>query len=349
MKVYRNIFPLIISPENLFAAWEAFKRDKRNKPDVALFEQYVEQHIFALRRELATKAYRHGPYEGFWIHDPKLRRIHKATVRDRILHHAIFKVLNPIFEETFIPTSFSCRIGKGTHKGMKKLAKMIRTVSRNETQPCYALKCDVRKFFGSVDHDVLLRILDKRIKDDDTMRLLREVIESFATTRPNLFERRGLPIGNLTSQIFANIYMNEFDQFVKHTLRVKYYARYTDDFVIVASDKEYLGELLPRMRTFLKEKLHLELHPGKVTLQKHGQGVDFLGYIILPHHIVLRTKTERRMFRRLKARVSAYRDGAMSEVTLFGSLCSYLGVLSHADAYRLGEDVQNSFWFWMKE
>ena len=136
---------------------------------------------------------------------------------------------------------------------------------------------------------------------------------------------------------------------MKHTLRVKYYARYTDDFVIVASDKEYLGELLPRMRTFLKEKLHLELHPGKVTLQKHGQGVDFLGYIILPHHIVLRTKTERRMFRRLKARVSAYRDGAMSEVTLFGSLRSYLGVLSHADAYRLGEDVQNSFWFWMKE
>lgn len=349
MNVYRNIFPLIISTKNLFDAWEVFKNDKRNRPDVALFERQVERHLFQLHRELKDKTYRHGSYEGFWIHDPKQRRIHKATVRDRVLHHAIFKVLNPIFEETFIPTSFSCRIGKGTHKGMKELAAMIRAVSRNETRPCYALKCDVRKFFDSIDHDTLLEILGKRIKDTDAMWLIRELIESFIASRPNLFERRGLPIGNLTSQIFANIYMNEFDQFVRHTLHVKYYVRYTDDFAIVADDKEYLNKLLPRMRTFLNEKLHLELHPRKVILRKYGQGVDFLGYVILPHHITLRTKTEHRMFRRLAERVSAYRSDAINETALFGSLRSYLGVLSHADAYRLGQDVQNNFWFQMKE
>jgi RNA-directed DNA polymerase len=349
MKIYRNIFPSIISPENLFAAWETFKRDKRNKPDVEVFEQHIERHIFALHRDLIAKTYRHGPYEGFWIHDPKLRRIHKATVRDRILHHAIYKILNPIFEETFIPTSFSCRIGKGTHKGMKELAAMIRATSRNETRRCYALKCDVRKFFDSVDHDILLGILSRRIRDEDAMWLLREVVESFVASRPNLFERRGLPIGNLTSQIFANIYMNEFDQFMKHGLRVRYYVRYTDDFVIVSSERTYLEDLLPKMRSFLSAEMHLDLHPQKVFLRKHGEGVDFLGYIILLHHIVLRTKTEHRMFRRLKERVAAYRSDAISEATLYRSLRSYLGVLSHANAYRLGQDVQNNFWFWMKE
>lgn len=349
MKVYRNVFSLIISPENLFAAWEAFKRDKRNKLDVAMFEQQVEKHLFQLHRELRDKIYRHGPYERFLIHDPKLRRIHKAGVRDRVLHHAIFKVLNPIFEETFISTSFSCRIDKGTHKGMKELAAMIRATSRNETRPCFALKCDVRKFFDSIDHDLLLGILAGRICDEDALWLLREVVESFVASRPNLLERRGLPIGNLTSQIFANIYMNGFDQFVKHTLHVRHYVRYTDDFVIVSNDEKYLVELLPKMRAFLSEKLHLDLHPQKISLKRDGQGIDFLGYVILPYHIVLRTKTERRMFRRLKEQVSAYRSGAISEATLFGSLRSYIGVMSHADAYRMSQDVQNNFWFWMKE
>ena len=349
MKVYRNIFQSIIAPENLFAAWDTFKRDKRNKLDVAMFEQQVERHLFQLHRELKDQAYQHGPYEGFWIHDPKRRRSQKAAVRDRVLHHVIFRILNPIFEETFIPTSFSCRIGKGTHKGMKELARMIRATGRNETRPCFALKCDVRKFFDSIDHDILLGILSARIRDDDAMWLLREIIESFVTYRPNLFERRGLPIGNLTSQIFANIYMNEFDQFVKHTLRVEHYVRYTDDFVIVSNEEKYLASLLPRMRMFLSDTLRLDLHPQKISLKRHGQGVDFLGYVILPHHIAVRTKTEHRMFRRLKERVSVYRNDEISENALFGSLRSYMGVLFHADAYHLGQDVQNSFWFWMKE
>jgi RNA-directed DNA polymerase len=349
MKIYKDLYWSIISPQALFRAWEIFKSDKRNKPDVAEFELNLEQNIFDLYRDLKNETYKHGPYRGFWIHDPKLRRIHKATVRDRVLHHAVFYVLNRIFEPTFINDSYSCRIGKGTHKGMEKVADMIRAISKNHTHPCYALKCDVRKFFDSVDHDTLLEILSKKIKDEKVCDLLCEIVESFEASRPNLFERRGVPIGNLTSQVFANIYMNEFDQFMKHELKVKNYARYTDDFVIISDDKAYLEGLLEPIGKFLKSKLHLDLHPKKITLKKHLQGVDFLGYVILPHHIKLRTKTKRKIPKKIRQRVALYKSGQINEVAMKSSLASYLGVLSHADTYEMTESVRNMFWFWLNE
>jgi RNA-directed DNA polymerase len=183
MKIYKDIYRLIISAENLFAAWEIFKRDKRNKPDVMEIEQNIEREIFKLHRELRNKTYRHGPYSGFWIRDPKLRRINKAVVRDRILHHAIFKILNPIFEPAFIPNSYSCRVGKGTHKGVEDLEKMIRTESKNHTQKCWVLKCDVKKFFDSVDQRILLEIFERRIKDPDACWLLRKVVGSYTSVK----------------------------------------------------------------------------------------------------------------------------------------------------------------------
>ncbi len=164
MKIYKDLYWLIISPAVLFRAWDVFKSDKRNRFDVMDFELDLEKNIFDLYRDLKNEIYKHGPYKGFWIHDPKLRRIHKATVRDRVLHHAIFKALNPIFEPTFIPNSFSCRVGKGTHMGVKKVAEMLRTASQNNNRQCYALKCDIRKFFDSIDHSVLTGILSKKIK-----------------------------------------------------------------------------------------------------------------------------------------------------------------------------------------
>ena len=181
MKIYKDLYWLIISPASLFRAWDVFKSDKKNKLDVMDFELDLEKNIFDLYRDLKNRTYKHGPYRGFWIHDPKLRRIHKATVRDRVLHHAIFNALNPIFEPTFIPNSFSCRIGKGTHKGMQKVAKMIRTVSQNNTRKCYALKCDIRKFFDSIDQNTLINIIEKRIKDKDVQSLLFEIIGSYSS------------------------------------------------------------------------------------------------------------------------------------------------------------------------
>jgi RNA-directed DNA polymerase len=339
MKIYKNLYPLIISAENLFAAWEVFKSDKRNKPDVAEFEQKVEQHIFQLRRELRDKTYRHGPYYGFWVHDPKRRRIHKATVRDRVLHHAIFRIINPIFEPTFIPTSFSCRIGKGTHKGVESVRDMLRAESKNGTEACWVLKCDVRKFFDSVDHSVLLSIIKRRVKDADAFGLLKKIVESYSTAND-----KGIPIGNLTSQMFANIYMGEFDHFVKHSLHIKRYARYTDDFVVVSRDKAYLENLLSPMREFIGEKLKLQLHPQKVTIRKYRQGADFLGYVVLPYHKALRTRTKKRMFRKMADRAAAYHSGAITKAAFEGALSSYLGVLSHADAHELTERFRNQFW-----
>lgn len=342
--MYKRIFENMTSAEHLFAAWDIFKSEKRNKEDVMDFEQKVEQHIFQLHRDLKNKTYKHGRYTGFYITDPKRRHIHKATVRDRVLHHAIFKTLNPIFEPGFIADSFSCRIGKGTHKGVERLAHMLRAVSRNDTRRCYALKCDVRKFFDSVDHEILLKMLAQRIKDPEAMWLMREIVGSFESGRRDLFHAQGVPIGNLTSQLFANVYMNEFDQFVKRELRARHYVRYTDDFIIVSTDKSELEKLLVPIKQFLQEKLQLQLHPDKIQLVKYRKGVDFLGYVQFTHHRLMREQSKQRMLRKLKHAEQCYRRGKFDEARMNATLQSYLGVLSHADAYRLSETLKNRYW-----
>lgn len=349
MKVYKKLFEKIISLENLFAAWDKFKSDKRSKRDVQAFEWNLEENMFQLYRDLRTKQYKHGTYSGFWIHDPKSRHIHKASVRDRVLHHAIFTVLNPIFEPSFISNSFSCRIGKGTHRGVKMLARSISSVGGNGYKPVFVLKCDVRKFFDTIDHFVLIQILDKKIKDADTMWLMREIVDSFDSKSSNLFEHKGVPIGNLTSQLFANVYMNEFDQFIKHTLKVKHYFRYTDDFVIVSNNQKYLDGLIVPINTFLKENLSLILHPNKVFIRKFHQGIDFLGYIILPHHQQLRLKTKKRILNKLQRQIHEHKEGRISYEAVEQSLQSYLGVLSHADAHNFSEHIKNQFWFWLND
>jgi RNA-directed DNA polymerase len=338
MKLYRDLYNQIISVENLFLAWNKFKLGKSSRTDVTEFEWWLEENIFALSRELKNHSYKHGAYRAFYIHDPKQRQIHKAVVRDRIVHHAVFSVLNPIFEPTFIANSFSCRVGKGTHKGVMELAKILRQVSHNNTGSCFILKCDVLKFFASVDQDILLGILGKRIKDAHTIELLREIIYSFSSKGEH---RKGLPIGNLTSQLFANIYMDAFDQFMKHQLRVKHYLRYTDDFVVVSDDIGYLKSLVSKVQEFLRNDLALELHPSKLSIGKFAQGADFLGYVLLPHYIRLRTKTRRRIERKLGERIYRYTDGIIPAESLNQSLQSYLGVLSHANCYLLERELVN--------
>ena len=349
MKTVNNIYNEIISPENLFLAWDEFKRGKQHKKDVQRFEWNLEENIFKLYRELKNKTYQHGPYESFYIHDPKQRHIHKALVSDRILHHAIFAVINPIFEQTFISTSFSCRVDFGVHKGVGKFGKMVRKISQNGFRRCFVLKCDIRKFFDTIDHNILLEVIKKRVQDNSATWLLEEIIRSFTSPHFKPPRHKGLPIGNLTSQLFANIYMNVFDQFMKHRLGVKYYARYTDDFVIVADNEEYLLGLIPIITTFLKNTLELELHPNKILIRKLGQGVDFLGYITFLKHRLLRSKTKRRIMAKLQRRINEYRAGLISEFTLNQSVQSYLGVMSHANTHNLGEQLKNNLWFWLNE
>ena len=349
MKVYYELFNKIISLENLFSAWDEFKKDKRKKKDVLQFEWNLESNIFKLHKELEAKTYKHGPYTSFYINDPKQRHIYKAAVRDRVLHHAIFSILNQIFEKTFIPNSFSCRLGKGTHKGIEILAKSLRQVSGNGHKPCFALKCDVKKFFDTVNHKILLKIICHKIKDKDALWLIKEIIRSYQTNCSTLFERRGIPIGNLTSQLFANLFLNELDQFVKQDLKVKFYVRYTDDFVIVSDSEAYLKDRILEIKKFLNDNLDLSLHPHKVSIHKFSQGIDFLGYVLRPHHRLIRTKTKKRIFKKIRLRIKEYKMGLITEESLEQCLQSYLGVLSHANAFGLSAELKNQFCFWFNE
>jgi retron-type reverse transcriptase len=317
---YQNI----ISIKNLCEAWIEFVRGKKSKKDVAEFSLDLTQKIFLLHEDLRTKRYRHGAYEAFSISDPKPRSIHKATVRDRLLHHAIYRQLYSYFDQKFIHDSYSCRYGKGTHRAMNRFRKFFWKVSKNNTKTCWVLKCDIKKFFANIDHQTLLSVVVKHDIDTDTLRLLEEVISSFNSGARG----SGLPLGNLTSQLLVNIYMNEFDQFVKHKLKVKYYIRYADDFVIMHHDKGVLMEVLPKVRDFLDDSLKLSLHPDKISLKTASSGIDFLGWVHFSHHRVLRTTTKKRMFRRLRDTLNK------PEV-----LQSYLGLLNNGDTKELRDQI----------
>ena len=191
MKVYKNIFNKAIELDNLFLAWDEFKEGKRSRSDVAYFEFGLETNIFKIHHELEEQTYRHSPYEEFYISDPKRRHIHKAIVRDRIVHHAIFNILNPIFDKTFIANSFSCRIMKGSHKGVEVVAKMLKKESHNNSRSCYALKCDIQKFFDSIDHQTLTFFLSRRIQDEKMIWLLREIIDGYENKSGITREREG--------------------------------------------------------------------------------------------------------------------------------------------------------------
>ena len=313
-------FEDIISLENLLDAWREFLPGKRRRLDAQTFEASLMNNIFSLHYDLLYHKYESGGYKSFKISDPKPRHIHKANVRDRLLHHAIYLKLYPFFDRTFISDSYSCRFNKGTHKAIDQFQKYFFKVSRNNTRNCWVLKGDIRKFFASINHDILLNILEEHISDKDILWLLEKVVNSFEA---------GLPLGNLTSQLFANIYLNKFDQFVKHKLKTKYYIRYADDFVLMSENKETLKNLIGPIKDFLSDELKLELHPNKLFLETVSSGVDFLGWVHFPDHRVLRGATRKRMFRKLKGNQK------------IESFNSYLGLLSHGNGKKLQAKVNS--------
>ncbi|MBI2676869.1 MAG: group II intron reverse transcriptase domain-containing protein [Candidatus Yanofskybacteria bacterium] len=308
--------------ENLLESWKEFLKGKRKRKDVQEFGLFLMDNIIGLHNDLDNHTYNHGPYQAFRINDPKPRQIHKSLVRDRLLHHAIYRQLYPFFDRMFTADSFSCRLGKGTHKALNRFRSFAFKVSKNNTRTCWILKCDIKKFFENIDHEVLLSILKEYIRDRNTIWLLERVIYSFSSA-----PGRGLPLGNLTSQLFVNIYMNEFDQFVKHNLKAKYYIRYADDFVVLFQDKSWLEEMLPKMGDFLEERLKLELHPDKVFIKTFASGVDFLGWVHFPDHRALRTTTKKRMLKRIKAKQD------------ISTTKSYLGLISHGNAKKLEKEI----------
>lgn len=323
--------------ENLLEAWKEFVIGKKNKKDVQAFAMNFMDNIFLLHNNLLYHTYNHGGYQAFKINDPKPRDIHKALVRDRLLHHAIYRILYPFFDKIFIADSYSCRINKGTHKAVAKFCKFVYKVSNNNTRACWVLKGDIKKFFANIDHKILISLLQQYIPDKNIINLLEKIIVSFSSSQAG----KGLPLGNLTSQLFVNIYMNKFDQFVKHQLKAIYYIRYSDDFVVVAENHGQLKKLITPISLFLKQQLHLELHPNKVSIRKFSQGIDFLGYVILPHYITLRTKTKKRMFKKIKINKEKLNHGFLTKESFNQSLQSYYGVLKHCHSYKLKNQLSN--------
>lgn len=316
-----HVYEDIISVENLLNAWGEFIAGKRKKKDVQAFQHRLMDNILELHEELAAGTYTHGDYYAFKISDPKPRDIHKALVRDRLVHHAIYRQLYAFFDRTWIADSYSCREQKGTHKSMNKFRAYAYQVSRNHTRTCWVLKCDIRKFFASIDQKILMDIVASYITDIRTVALIRGIVDSFHSTAPG----KGLPLGNLTSQLLVNVYMNEFDQFAKHKLKARHYIRYADDFVFMSPDREELERLLPKVSLFLDERLALALHPDKVYIKTFVSGVDFLGWIHFKDHRVLRGSSVRRMIRNIKE------DGGPAQIQ------SYRGMLSHGNAHKLSD------------
>jgi len=318
-------FEDIISLDNLLEAWQEFLPGKRNRKDVQEFRANLMDNILKLHHDLVYHKYEHGGYKAFKVYDPKTRNIHKATVGDRLLHHAIYRQFYPFFDRTFIFDSYSCRLEKGTHKAIVRFNQFFLKVSKNNSNTCWVLKGDIRKFFASVDHEILINILKDYIPDENIIWLLTKVIDSFRAENG-----KGLPLGNLTSQLFANVYLNEFDRFIKHKINAKFYIRYADDFVVLSDDRAWIENQVPIIKEFLRARLNLEVHPNKLFIKTTSSGVDFLGWINFPGYKVLRQATKKRMFRKLKE--NNYKEE---------SLNSYLGMISHGDAFKIKKDLLN--------
>lgn len=282
-----------------------------------------------LHEDLVSGTYRHGTYSSFRIADPKPRIIHKACVRDRLLHHAVHRKLYPFFNRLFIADSFACRKGRGLHRAMNRFRRFAWKASKNHTRSCWVLTCDIRKYFASIDHRILIGLLCRWIPERRLRSLLYNIIFSFQTSLG-----KGIPLGNLTSQLFSNIYLNELDQYIKHKLRYPYYIRYADDFVILDPSRERLYALVPQIRRFIDKKLCLRMHADKIEVRTVASGTDFLGWVHFSHHRVLRTATKHRMLLRIRRH------------PIEASLQSYLGMLSHGNAQKLSELVRNEQWLW---
>lgn len=269
--------------ETILEAWNDFVKGKRRRDDVNEYAARLSDNLLDLLYELQSDVYAHGPYEEYIICDPKKRVIHKAQVRDRVMHRLIYNLLYTYFDKRYIHDSYSCRIGKGTHKAYARFRLFVNTVSKNYTTQCYVLKFDIKKCFESINTAVLKKILARHIEDEKLCTLVYTIIDSFP---------KGLPLGNLTSQLFINIYLHELDWYAKHTLKCAYYLRYADDVIIVAHDKENLEKLYSHMEFFLHHALHLTTH--KKVIRSIYAGIDVLGIVFFAKHVRLRRSTERR-------------------------------------------------------
>ena len=343
MKRYGDLWPRIINFENLLWAVRKAQKGKRYRPNVAAFTYHLEQELPALRRALQTKTYRPGKYTTFQVWEPKPRLISAAPYRDRVVHHALCNVILPIFERTFIFDSYANREGFGTHRALRRFTQYARSHR-------YVLQCDVRKYFPSIDLEILKALIRRKIKCPDTLWLIDTIIDGSNPQEPSydyfpgddlltpLERRKGLPIGNLTSQFFANIYLNGFDHYVKEQLKASNYLRYVDDLALFSDDKLFLAEARLAIEAYLAT-LRLKIHPVKSQLFETRYGANFVGFRVLPDRIRVRNDNLRRARTRLKGLQHAYAQDRISLERLTQSVRSWAAHLKHGDTGHLRDDI----------
>jgi retron-type reverse transcriptase len=339
MKRHGHLWDQVSSFEALLHAAEQARKGKRFRPAVAAFHFDQERALWKLHEELTTKTYRPGAYRSFYIYEPKKRQISAAPYRDRVVHHALTGVLEPIFEKTFIADSYACRKGKGTHAAVDRAQQFARGFR-------YVFKADIQKFFPSLDNEILKALVARKIKDPDVLWLVGQIIdhsnrqEEIVNYFPgdDLFtsgeRRRGIPIGNQTSQFFANVYLDPLDHFVKDRLGIKGYVRYVDDFLVFSDDKRFLACVREWIKEFLV-RLRLRLHPKKSVIFPVKDGIRFLGYRVFPTHCLLPKENVRRFRRRVRTMQHEYAVGLASFAEIYQRLMSWVGHAKQADTYRL--------------
>jgi hypothetical protein len=367
-----------ITIDELFEAYFECRKHKQNTINAIAFEVDYESNLVALLEEINNGIYTPGKSIAFIVNKPVKREIFAADFRDRVVHHLIINKLNPLFEKDFIYDSYACRVGKGTHFGVNRINRFMRKCSENYTQDCYILKLDIKGFFMHIDKNILFErlkiFINEKYKGNDKnllLELCRKIIYNNPTEKCIIKGKRsnwnslptdkslfcspyycGLPIGNLSSQVFANFYMSNFDHFVKHDLNIRFYGRYVDDFVIIYSDKRKLKSLILEIKDFLQSELHLTLHPKKIYFQYYTKGVDYLGVIIKPYRIYVANRTKGNFSKAIDTQNQVARDHKPTKEekdNFLSSMNSYLGIMKHFDTYYLRKRIllENlSGWWW---
>ncbi len=342
---YRNLWPQVVSWENLLAAYRECRRRKRYKRAAVVFDFAWETHLLNLNRALTDGSYEPGTYTNFYVHEPKKRKISAAPFRDRVVHHAVVRVIQPIYERRFVYDSYACRKGKGTHRAVARAHHYLRRYK-------YYLKTDIVRFFPNVDHQLLVEQIARTIRDERLLELIRKIIRSgegvlsdeatadyfpgddlFAVLRP-----QGLPIGNLTSQFFANVLLDPIDHFVKEELRTPGYVRYADDLVLFADSKSWLWDAHDALRARLAG-IRLRLHTGKTQIRPSHLGLKFLGLILNPSGRRLQQTRLKRFNRRIRHLRWQYQHGWITAVTIRQSIKAWLAHASQANSAGIKNDI----------
>lgn len=349
MKRYGKLYPQMVEFENLLLAAKKAQKGKRYRENVLEFNYNLERELISLQQELNQKTYQPGNYRTFHIKKPKIRMISAAPYRDRVVHHALCNIIVPIFERTFIQDSYANRVGFGTHKALRRFTKFARS-SR------YILQCDLQKYFPSIDHQILQQIIRRKIKCPDSLWLIDKIIDNSNEQVASieyfpgddllapLNRKKGLPIGNLTSQFFANVMMNPFDHFIKEELKVTKYLRYVDDFALFGDDRVFLAEARVAIEEYLAN-LRLKIHPIKSQLFETKHGASFLGFRILEDQIRVKTDNLRRARQRLKRLQAEYAEGKIEWSKINQSLTSWVAHLQHGNTWQLRQKLFSSLVF----